>query len=245
MYPIVAKGMGATSVQVPLDAEYRHDLSAMADAVTDRTKLIFVCNPNNPTGTSVGARELDAFMDRVPDDVVVMIDEAYWEFAERPDFPDSLAWVKRRPATLVLRTFSKIYGLAGLRVGYGIAGTELAEYLQRARHPFNVNRLAEAAAVAALDDTEHVKRTIEMVIEGRAYLTRELRAMGVEVVPSEANFLLARVGTDVYDVLLKQGIIVRPLAGYGMADCVRITVGAPHENERLVKTLRRFREGGS
>ena len=245
MYPIVAKGMGATSVQVPLDAEHRHDLSAMAGAVTDRTKLIFVCNPNNPTGTSVGARELDTFMERVPDDVVVMIDEAYWEFAERPDFPDSLAWVKRRPATLVLRTFSKIYGLAGLRVGYGIAGTELAEYLQRARHPFNVNRLAEAAAVAALDDTEHVKRTIEMVIEGRAYLTRELRAMGVEVVPSDANFLLARVGTNVYDVLLKQGIIVRPLAGYGMADCVRITVGAPHENERLVKTLRRFREGGS
>ena len=245
MYPIVAQGMGATSVRVPLDAEHRHDLPAMADAVTDRTKLIFVCNPNNPTGTSVGAAELDAFMERVPEDVVVMIDEAYWEFAERPDFPDSLAWVERRPATLVLRTFSKIYGLAGLRVGYGIAGSELAEYLQRARHPFNVNRLAEAAAVAALDDTEHVKRTVEMVIEGRAYLTRELHAMGVEVIPSEANFLLARVGMGVYDVLLEQGIIVRPLAGYEMPDCIRITVGAPHENERLVKALRRHREGAS
>ena len=242
MYPIVAQGMGASSVRVPLDALQRHDLPAMADGVTDRTKLIFVCNPNNPTGTTVGAKEFDAFMQRVPEDVVVMIDEAYWEFAERPDFPDSLAWVARRPATLVLRTFSKVYGLAGLRVGYGVAGAELADYLQRARHPFNVNRLAEAAAVAALDDREHVERTIAMVVEGRAYLTRELRAMGVEVIPSEANFLLARVGEGSYQVLLEQGIIVRPLAGYGLDDCVRITVGAPEQNQRLIETLRRLRE---
>ena len=209
------------------------------------TKLIFVCNPNNPTGTSVGAKELDAFMERVPEDVVVMIDEAYWDFAERPDFPDSLSWLKRRPATLVLRTFSKINGLAGLRVGYGVAGKELAEYLQRARHPFNVNRLAEAAAVAAMDDPEHVRRTIELVVEGRAYLTRELQAAGIEVTPSDANFLLVRAGVGVYDELLKQGIIVRSLNGYGLDDYVRITVGTPEENERLVKALRRLREGES
>jgi histidinol-phosphate aminotransferase len=245
MYPIVAQGMGASSLQVPLDADQRHDLPAMADAVTDRTKLVFVCNPNNPTGTTVGAKELDAFMERVPEDVVVMIDEAYWEFAVRPDFPDSLAWVRRRPATLVLRTFSKVHGLAGLRVGYGVASAELAEYLQRARHPFNVNRLAEAAAVAALDDPEHVERTIQMVVEGRAYLTRELREMGIDVIPSEANFLLARAGADAYRALLEQGVIVRPLSGFGIEDCVRITIGTPEQNERLLKALRRSREGRS
>ncbi len=242
MYPIVAQGMGARSIRVPLDADQRHDLSAMADAVTDRTKLIFVCNPNNPTGTSVGAKEFDAFMERVPEDVVVMIDECYWEFAERSDFPDSLAWINRRPATLVLRTFSKMYGLAGLRVGYGVAGAELADYLQRARHPFNVNRLAEAAAVAALDDPEHQERTLQVVREGRSYLTRELRDMGIDVTASDANFLLARVGTGVYDQLLRQGVIVRPLTAYGMDDCVRITVGTPEHNERLLKALRRLRE---
>lgn len=245
MYPIVAQGMGASSIRIPLDADQCHDLPAMADAVTDKTKLVFVCNPNNPTGTSVGAEQLDAFMERVPEDVVVMLDECYWEFAQRSDFPDSLAWIKRRPATLVLRTFSKIYGLAGLRVGYGVAGPELAEYLQRARHPFNVNRLAEAAAVAALDDREHVERSLQMVLDGRAYLTRELREMGIEVTPSDANFLLARVGMGVYDVLLQQGVIVRPMTGYGMDDCLRITVGTPEHNERLVKTLRRLREGGA
>jgi histidinol-phosphate aminotransferase len=238
MYPIVVQGMGATPVPVPLDADFAHDLDAMAAAVNERTKLIFVCNPNNPTGTTFGAAELDRFMESLPEDVVVAIDEAYVDFARRPDFPDSLAWVRRRPGTLVLRTFSKIVGLAGLRVGYGAADTELAGYLQRARHPFNVNRLAEVAAVAALDDGDFIQRVTGANKRGLDYLSRELRGLGIEVWPSEANFVLARTGENTYERLLQEGVIVRPMAGFGLPDCVRISVGLPEENERLVKALR-------
>jgi len=245
MYPIVAKGMGATPVTVPLDADYVHDLPAMAKAVGPRTKLLFVCNPNNPTGTSVGAEAFDRFARSLPDSVVLAVDEAYVDFARRPDFPDALAWVHRRPGTIVLRTFSKIYGLAGMRIGYGIADLELAGYLQRARHPFNVNRLAEVAALAALDDDAWLEQTLRQNAEGIEYLTRELRAMGIEVWPSDANFLLAHTGAGVYDKLLQHGVIVRPMAGFGLPEHVRITVGLPDENERVVKEMRRIQELGA
>ncbi len=245
MYPIVVSGMGGSHVRVPLDADLVHDLPAMARAVRDATKLVFVCNPNNPTGTSVGAEAFDAFVAELPDDVVLVVDEAYVEFARRDDFPDTLAWVRRRPGTIVLRTFSKIYGLAGMRIGYGVADSELAGYLQRARHPFNVNRLAEIAALAALDDSEHAQRTRQINAQGIEYLTRELEALGIEVWPSDANFLLARTGADVYEQLLREGVIVRPLHGFGLSEHVRISVGLPEENERTVKALRRLREVGS
>jgi len=242
MYPVVAQGMGATSVKVPLNDDNVHDLPAIAAAINPRTRLVFVCNPNNPTGTSVGAAEFDAFMESLPEDVVIAIDEAYCEFARRPDFPDSLRWVRQRPGTLVLRTFSKIYGLAGLRIGYGVADSELAGYLQRARHPFNVNRLAEVAALAALDDPEHAERVRSVNAEGIEYLTRELTAMGIEVWPTDANFMLARAGSDTCQQLLREGVIVRPLAGFGMPEHIRISIGLPEENERLVKTLKKLRE---
>jgi histidinol-phosphate aminotransferase len=245
MYPIVVQGMGAAPVSVPLDAGYAHDLEAMRRAVTERTRLVFVCNPNNPTGTSVGAEAFDAFVAALPEDVVLAVDEAYVEYARRADFPDALAWVARRPGTIVMRTFSKLYGLAGLRIGYGVADAELAEYLQRARHPFNVNRLAEVAALAALDDREHAERSRGVNDEGVAYLTRELTALGVEVWPTDANFLLARTGSDLHERLLQEGVIVRPLAGFGMPDHVRISIGLPEENERLIKTLRRLLESAS
>ena len=245
MYPIVVQGMGATSVRVPLDADLTHDLSAMAAAVSARTKLVFLCNPNNPTGTSVGVEAFDAFLGGLPEDLVVAVDEAYVDFARRRDFPDALAWVRRRPLTVVMRTFSKIFGLAGLRIGYAVADPGLAGYLQRARHPFNVNRLAEVAATAALDDGEHVARLTRLNGEGVDYLSRELRALGIEVWPTDANFVLARAGPGAYEALLQEGVIVRPLAGFGMPDHIRISVGLPEENERLVKTLRRLREGGS
>ena len=245
MYPIVVRGMGATPVPVPLDAGLAHDLAAMRRAITARTKLVFVCNPNNPTGTSVGARAFADFVASLPADLVLAVDEAYVEFARRPDFPRSLEWLSRRPGTVVLRTFSKIYGLAGLRIGYGVADRELASYLERARHPFNVNRLAEAAAVAALDDAEHAERSRAVNADGMAYLSRELPALGVEVWPSDANFVLARIGAGACDRLLREGVIVRPLAGFGMPEHVRISIGLPEENERLVKTLRRIREGGA
>jgi histidinol-phosphate aminotransferase len=245
MYPIVVQGMGATPVTVPLDSDLVHDLDAMRAAITDRTRVVFVCNPNNPTGTSVGADAFDAFAAALPDEVVLVVDEAYCEFARRPDFPDAIGWVARRPGTLVMRTFSKIYGLAGLRVGYGVADPELADYLNRARHPFNVNRLAEVAALAALDDEEHAERSRRVNAEGAEYLTRELRALGCEVWPSDANFLLVRGGEDLFDRLQREGVIVRPLSGFGMPDCVRITIGRPEENERLVKTLARLRQRGA
>ncbi|HPG28529.1 MAG TPA: aminotransferase class I/II-fold pyridoxal phosphate-dependent enzyme, partial [Myxococcota bacterium] len=160
MYPIVVKGMGAVGVPVALDERFVHDLDAMAKAVTERTRVVMVCNPNNPTGTSVGADAFARFVDALPDDVVLAIDEAYFEFVRREDFPDVVSLIARRPGTIALRTFSKIYGLAGIRIGYGICDPELASYLERARHPFNVNRLAEVAAMAALDDEEHVRRTL-------------------------------------------------------------------------------------
>jgi histidinol-phosphate aminotransferase len=245
MYPIVAKGMGAVPVQVPLTEDLVHDLPAMRDAIGERTRVVIVCNPNNPTGTSVGAEAFDAFVASLPEDVVLVVDEAYVEYARRPDFPESLPWLARRPGTVVMRTFSKIYGLAGIRIGYGVADPELADYLQRARHPFNVNRLAEVAALAALDDDAHAERSRRINAEGIAYLSRELGALGIPVWPTDANFVLAEIGEGMDERLLHEGVIVRPLSGFGMPKHVRISIGLPEENERLVKALRRLRESGT
>jgi len=243
MYPIVVQGMGGKVVQVPLRGDFSHDLDAMRRSISERSKVVFVCNPNNPTGTSLGKADFDAFVESLPDDVVLAVDEVYFEFVRRADFPDTLDWLAKRPATLVLRSFSKIFGLAGLRIGYGIGSTELVSYLERARHPFNVNRLAEAAAVAALDDHEHVRRTLELNREGIDYLTCELGALGIEVEPTDTNFILAKVGERAFDDLLEQGVIVRPMTGFGLPEHVRITVGLPEENERLVKALREIGVG--
>ncbi len=243
MYPIAVNGTGATPITVPLDAEMVHDLPAMAAAVNERTRVMLVCNPNNPTGTSVGAEAFDRFAAALPEGVILVVDEAYAEFVRRDDFPDAFDWVSRRPGTAVLRTFSKIYGLAGLRVGYGVMDAEMAGYLERARHPFNVNLLAEAAALAALDDEEHVARTLQANREGEAILTRELGALGIEVWPTDANFLLAKTGAGSYELLLREGVIVRPLAGFGLSEHVRITIGTAKENEKLLKALHKIREG--
>ncbi len=205
MYPVVTQGMGGTAVPVPLDAGLVHDLPALCAAVTPRTRLVLVCNPNNPTGTSVGREAFDRFVAALPAHVVLAVDEAYADYARRADFPDSIGWLARRPGTAVIRTFSKIYGLAGLRVGYCAADPELASYLERARHPFNLNLLAEAGACAALDDAEHVARTRRVNAEGLEYLTQELRALGVETWPSDANFVLAKPGPGAYEALLAPG----------------------------------------
>jgi histidinol-phosphate aminotransferase len=237
MYPIVIQGMGGVGVPVPLTTDLVHDLEAMRRAITERTRVVMLCNPNNPTGTSVGAEAFDRFVGSLPADVVLAVDEAYFEFARRSDFPDAIRWIRSRPGTIVLRTFSKVYGLAGIRIGYGIADRELASYLERARHPFNVNRLAEVAALAALDDEEHARRTLALNAAGIEMLTAELGRLGIETWPSDANFILARTGAEVYPRLLELGVIVRPMKGFGLADCVRISIGLPEENERLVKAL--------
>lgn len=241
MYPIVVKGMGATGVPVPLGDDLVHDLDAMVAAVTGRTRLVMLCNPNNPTGTSVGAEAFDRFVEALPEDVILAVDEAYYEFVRRPDRPDLIGWIGRRPGTLALRTFSKIYGLAGLRIGYGLADAEFASYLERARHPFNVNRLAEVGALAALGDEEHVRRTLELNASGIEYLTAELGRLGIETWPTDANYLLARTGADVYDALLAKGVIVRPMVRFGLPEHVRISIGLPEENERLIKVLTELR----
>jgi histidinol-phosphate aminotransferase len=242
MYPIVVQGMGARAVRAPLDADYRVDVDALLGAVSPATRVVFLANPNNPTGTSIGAAAFERLVRGLPEDVVLVSDEAYCEYARRPDFPDSLRWVGERRTLLVLRTFSKIYGLAGLRVGYAVGDPELIALLERARHPFNVNSLAQVAAVAALEDEEHVKRVRELTARGLERLERALRELGLRFAASDANFILIEVGPGaqaLYERLLRQGVITRPLGAFGLDAHLRVTVGLPEENERFLDALRR------
>jgi histidinol-phosphate aminotransferase len=236
VYPLVTQAGGGVAVKVPLTKDLRHDLPAMAGAISENTKLVFIANPNNPTGTIVTSREFDAFMKKVPSGVIVCLDEAYIEFVKNGDNPDALGYVKDGASIVVLRTFSKIYGLAGLRTGYGIASPEITDYINRVRQPFNVNSLAQVAALYALDDTEHLNRTRENNFNGLEYLFKELKSLGFECIPTEANFFLVKVGKGraVYDALLRQGVIVRPMASYGLDEFIRVSVGLPEENARFI-----------
>lgn len=245
MYPIVTRGMGATPVEVPLDEDLTYDLKAILAAITPRTRMVMLCNPNNPTGTSFNDAAFAEFVEAFPDDVVLLIDEAYFEYVRRSDFPDVVQLTRTRPGTIVLRTFSKIYGLAGLRIGYGICDSELAGYLERARHPFNVNRLAEVAALAALGDIEHVERTRELNDAGARFLTESLEKLGCRVWPTDANYLLVEIGPDYYDKLLREGVIVRPMRGFGLDAHLRVSIGTPAENQRLIEAIERIRESES
>ncbi len=239
VYPIVVKCVGGISRLVPLK-DMRHDLEAMAAHINKKTRIIFIANPNNPTGTTVTGAEFDAFMKKVPEDVIVCVDEAYVEFVRGADFPDTLYYIKEGRAVVMLRTFSKIYGLAGLRVGYGVAHPEIMDFINRVRQPFNVNTLAQIGAIAALDDRVHLERTRENNAKGLQYLFTELRKLGFECVDTEANFFLVKVGNGkaVYEALLKKGVIVRPMASYNMPEYIRITVGLPEENKRFLDAFR-------
>jgi histidinol-phosphate aminotransferase len=242
MYPIVAAAQSARAVQVPLDGELRVDPDALIRAVTPRTRLLFLANPNNPTGTSISADGFARLLERVPENVVIAADEAYAEYVRRTDFPDSLAGLRERPTLVVLRTFSKIYGLAGLRIGYGIGHAELISQLARARHPFNVNSLAQAAARGALRDPEHVARVRALTHAGLEFLERGLRELGLGYAQSDANFLLIEVGPrapQLYERLLRRGVITRPVAGFGLDRHLRVTVGLPEENKRFLDALAR------
>lgn len=240
VYPLVTRAAGGSSILVPLDKDFRHDLPAMAKAITEKTRIVFIANPNNPTGTVVLKDEFSAFMKDVPEEVVVCVDEAYVEFVKCADFPDTLEYIKSGHPVVALRTFSKIYGLAGLRCGYGVADARIINYMDRVRQPFNVNSLAQAAALAALDDGEHLKATLENNKNGLEYLFNELKSFGFEVVPTEANFFLVKVGDgkSVYNGLLKKGVIVRPMASYGLPEYIRVTVGLPEENRRFIKAFK-------
>ena len=239
VYPTSVQAAGGIRVVVML-RDYRLDLEAMGRAVTPLTKLVFIANPNNPTATMVTADEVERFMARVPDRTVVVFDEAYVEFAQGPDFPDSLGYMKQGRKVVVLRTFSKAASLAGLRVGYGVADPDAVALLNRIRPPFNVNSLAQAAALAALDDEPHILECVRLIDAGRQFLYDEFKALGLKYVPSRANFILVDVGrsaAEIYQKLLREGVIVRPLTSFGMETALRITIGTPQENRRLVRAL--------
>lgn len=245
VYDMVAQVTGSAKVRVPLK-NFTHDLDAMRDAISAKTKMVFVGNPNNPTGTAVPARALEAFLEAVPPEVIVVLDEAYYEYLPPPLQPNSLRFVRAGRRVLVLRTFSKIYGLAGLRIGYGIGPEPLVGLLNLAREPFNTNSLAQVAATAALGDEEHVAHTRAVTEEGRRFLSERCRALGLFVVPSVANFILVDVGKPgpaVADALLKGGVIVRPMGGYGFPTHLRITIGTEAENERCIAALQTILRG--
>ncbi|MGW5451662.1 histidinol-phosphate transaminase [Nocardia sp. NPDC003979] len=228
-YPIVTQVGNATSVPVPLTADHRHDLDAMADAITERTKLIFVCNPNNPTGTAHQRAELERFLDRVPPHVLVVLDEAYFEYLRLPE-TDGIEIGRTRPNVVVLRTFSKAYGLAGLRVGYAVGDPEVITALLKVHIPFSVNRVAQAAAIASLEAHGELLDRTDVLITQRARVRDALLAAGYEVPPSEANFVWLPLGArslEFAEASAAAGVLVRPFAGDG----VRVTIGDPHENE--------------
>jgi histidinol-phosphate aminotransferase len=241
IYPIVAQLLGANVITVPA-RHYGHDLAAMRNAVTPQTKLMFVANPNNPTGTLASRQETLDLISDLPENVVLAMDEAYIEFLDEP--LDLLAMIRegRKPNLILLRTFSKIYGLAGLRLGYGIACPEFIAALEKIRQPFNVNSLAQAAGIAALDDVAHVEKTRANNSAGRKFLETALEELGLEYVPSSANFILARVGDGrrVFEELQSKGVITRPMGGYQLPEWIRISVGTLAENRRCVKALRQI-----
>lgn len=240
VYELATRAVGARGVVVPA-RDWGHDLEAMRAAVTPRTRLVFIANPNNPTGTWVDRDALEAFLRALPGHVVAVVDEAYFEYVQNPEYPNALEWLPRFPRLVVTRTFSKVYGLAGLRVGYGVSSTAIADYLNRVRQPFNVNSPAAAAAEAALADEEHVRKSVALNREGLRRLAEGVTALGLSFIPSVANFLavdLARPAGPVYEALLRRGVIVRPVGSYGMPHHLRVTVGLPEENERFLTALR-------
>ncbi|MFP3904157.1 MAG: histidinol-phosphate transaminase [Armatimonadota bacterium] len=245
-YPLAVFQSGAVPVTVPRRDDFRHDLDAMARAITDRTKIIYIPNPCNPTGTIITADEMDAFMRRVPDHVIVAFDEAYYEYVGDPDFPDCLQYARQGRKVVVLRTFSKAYGLAGLRVGYGACAKSVADVLKLVVEPFNVSLVSQEAAIAALQDQQHVEKSHEMVAEGREYLYGEFDRMGLQYVPSEANFVLVDTGVhsrEVFDGLMQQGVTIRTGDIWGLHTWIRVTVGTPEHNKKFIGALEGILDG--
>jgi histidinol-phosphate aminotransferase len=238
-YKIIARVFGANAIEAP-GCDYGHDLDAMLGAITDRTELIFIVNPNNPTGTFLSTDAIERFMTRVPPAVVVVFDEAYYEFVDR--MPDTLRYVRDGRNVVTLRTFSKIHGLASLRVGYGIAPPELIEVMHKTRQPFNVSGVGQVAALAALADEEHQRETKRLVDEGRAFFEKEFRAMKLLFVPSAANFVLVKVGDGlaVFRALLQRKVIVRAMKGYNLPEWIRITIGTMDQNQKCITALRQI-----
>jgi len=236
VYKLMATLFGAKYIEVD-DPDFVHDLEAMSAAITDNTRLVFIANPNNPTGTQVTQEAIDSFMEKLPAHVIAVFDEAYFEFLDTP--PDVLKHVHAGKNVVVLRTCSKIHGLAALRIGYGIAPNSITALLQKARQPFNTNALAQVAALAALDDEDHIQKTKDINREGLSFYEKAFKERGLEFVPSVANFILVRVGEGdrVFKEMLNQGVIIRAMSGYKLPDWVRISIGTPAENRRALEVL--------
>ncbi len=238
VYKLITQAAGGTIVIVPC-TNMRHDLDIMAGRITPKTKIVFIANPNNPTGTMNTKAEMDRFMAHVPDHVLVAVDEAYYEYVTHAEYPDSLDYLKDDRNIIALRTFSKIYGLAGLRIGYGITTAWIAEMMNKVRQPFNTNSLGQIGALAALSDRKHVEKSIAINNEGKQYLYQSLGQLDVAFIPTEANFILfetALDGKEVYTALLKQGVIIRPMGGKRL----RVTIGLPEENKRFIAELEKI-----
>jgi histidinol-phosphate aminotransferase len=239
VYPLATQARGARPIVVPAK-DYGHDLDAMAKAIDEETFVVWIANPNNPTGTLARAEELEAFMRRVPERVLVVLDEAYNEYLTHDLRTESVKWLKRHPNLILSRTFSKAYGLAGLRVGYGLAHPSVADVMNRVRQPFNVNSIALAAAEAALDDMEFVARSYAENLQGMKQVEEGVRGLELDFIPSHGNFITVRVGkaADVFKRLLRRGVIVRPVGGgYGLPEFLRVTIGTAAENEKFLVAL--------
>lgn len=246
VYPLATLAVGGTPVETTA-LNWGNDLRAMLQTITAKTKVIFIANPNNPTGTWLTSTDLKAFMNEVPERVIVVIDEAYAEYVSTAlhiDYPDCTQWLNDYPNLLVTRTFSKIFGLAGLRIGYGVSSPDIADLLNRVRQPFNVNTLAQVAAIAALDDEAHLNRSRELNQEGLKYLMQACDSRGMSYIPSAGNFLainFARPAMDLFESMMQLGVIVRPVANYGMPDFLRVTVGTEAENHRFIEVMDKVR----
>lgn len=241
VFPIVTQAVGARAIISPMP-QLTHDLSDMFKRITPKTKAVFIANPNNPTGTMVKRDEFEWFLERVPEDIIVVIDEAYFDYVDDPEYPNSLNYQDLGKSIITVRTFSKIYGLAGLRLGFGVSSGEIISYMNRVRESFNVNSLAQIAAVAALDDSEHVRRSKEINKEGLVYLTKELKKLGLPFAPSFGNFILVDLCDNpipIYEALLREGVIVRPVINYGLKTHIRVTVGLRDENERFIRAIKK------
>jgi histidinol-phosphate aminotransferase len=247
VYPIVTQAVGAEARVAPAGdgvraPRYGHDLEAMLARIDEKVRVVFIANPNNPTGTWLRRSELAHFLARLPDHVITVIDEAYFEYVHEPEYPDALQWLPQHPNLIVTRTFSKAYGLAGLRVGYAVSSPEVADYLNRVRQPFNVNSLALAGASAALDDTAHLSRTVQLNAAGLLQLSQAFESRQLDFIPSVGNFItvdVARAALDVYDALLHAGVIVRPVANYGLPVHLRVSVGTAEQNNAFLSALDR------
>ncbi|HIJ58257.1 MAG TPA: histidinol-phosphate transaminase [Deltaproteobacteria bacterium] len=241
VYEKVVKGAGGNMTSVPL-SNLSIDLEGILNAITPKTRVIFICNPNNPTGAAISKDDMVQFLRETPGDIIVVLDEAYIEFTTDEKTANGINLLDIHPFLFVLRTFSKLYGLAGLRIGYGFAPQKVVDYMNRVRQPFNANTLAQAAATTALDDSSFVHKTLQIVREGLHYLCHNLDEIGLQYIPTQTNFFLIKVpggGKKVYELMLKQGVIVRAMDSYDLPDYIRISVGLPEENERFIETLRR------